>query len=74
MTAKIAKKMSFEEALKQLEGLVQKMESGDLVLDDALQFFEEGIGLAQFCEQKLTEAEGKIETLLKASETVTAVD
>ena len=55
----------FEEALKRLEDIVNRMESGDLPLDEALQYFEEGITIAQFCEAKLAEAEGKVEVLLK---------
>lgn len=66
--SKTAKPIKFEEALKRLEEIVGKMETGDLALDDALHSFEEGIGLAKFCEQKLNEAEGKIEKLLKASD------
>lgn len=65
MMQKAAKAVKFEEALKRLEEIVGKMERGDLPLDDALLAFEEGIGLAKFCESKLAEAEGKVEKLLK---------
>ncbi len=64
----VSKVMKFEEALKKLEGIVAKMEAGDLSLEDALKHFEDGIGLVKFCEVKLGEAEGKVEKLVKALE------
>ncbi len=58
-------KDKFEEALKKLEELVKKMESGDLALDDSLKAFEEGIRLIRFCTGKLDEAERRVEILVK---------
>ncbi len=58
----------FEDALKKLQGIVEKLEQGDLPLEDAMQSFTEGVQLAQFCHQKLEEAENKIQTLLKDEE------
>lgn len=58
-------KMSFEKALKQLEEIVNKLESGDLGLEDSLELFEEGIKLSRFCSKKLELAEKKIEMLTK---------
>jgi exodeoxyribonuclease VII small subunit len=58
-------KVSFEKALKQLEEIVHKLESGDLGLEDSLQLFEEGIKLSRFCSKKLELAEKKIEMLTK---------
>ena len=58
-------KMSFEKALKQLEEIVHKLESGDLGLEDSLQLFEEGIKLSRLCNKKLELAERKIEMLTK---------
>ena len=58
-------KDKFEEALKNLEELVKKMESGDLALEDSLKAFEEGIRLIRFCTGKLDEAERRVEILLK---------
>ncbi|MCH2209141.1 MAG: exodeoxyribonuclease VII small subunit [Lentisphaerales bacterium] len=60
-------KISFEEALKQLEETVIKMEKGDLSLDENISFFEKGSKLADFCTKQLSEAEKKIEVLLKVS-------
>ena len=56
---------SFETALKQLEDIVQRLEKGELSLEDSLKLYEEGIQLARLCHTKLEEAEGKIEMLLK---------
>ena len=56
---------SFEKSLERLEAIVDKMESGDLSLDEAMSFYEEGIKLSRFCYGKLSEAEKKIEKLVK---------
>ena len=55
----------FESALKRLEEIVKKLESGDQSLDSALQLFEEGIKLSRFCHSKLEQAERRVEILLK---------
>jgi exodeoxyribonuclease VII small subunit len=57
----------FETALKRLEDIVKKLESGDLSLDSALELFEEGIKLSRFCHTKLEQAERRVEILLKDS-------
>jgi exodeoxyribonuclease VII small subunit len=56
---------SFEAALKQLEEIVQRLEKGELPLEDSLKLYEQGIGLARLCHEKLSEAEGRVELLLK---------
>lgn len=58
---------SFETALKQLEEVVQKLEKGELPLEESLRLYEDGIRLSRFCHAKLEEAEGKIEQLMKDS-------
>ena len=55
----------FESALKRLEEIVKKLESGDQPLDTALELFEEGIKLSRFCQSKLQQAERRVEILLK---------
>ena len=55
----------FEVSLAKLEQAVQRLESGDLTLDEALKAFEEGVRHASVCTRKLNEAEKKIEMLLK---------
>ena len=58
-------KKTFEQSMKQLEQIVQELESGDLSLEKAIKKFEEGIQLSRFCSQKLEETEKKISILLK---------
>jgi exodeoxyribonuclease VII small subunit len=57
-------KEKFEDALKRLEDIVKKMESGDIPLDEALKSFEEGVRLIRFCSAKLEETERRVEMLL----------
>ena len=54
----------FEESLEKLSRLVEKMESGDLSLEDSLKIFEEGIKLSKDCQNALSEAEKKVQALL----------
>jgi exodeoxyribonuclease VII small subunit len=58
-------KERFEDALNKLEKIVSKLEEGDIALEESLRLFEEGIRLSRFCNQKLDEAEKKVEILLK---------
>ena len=55
----------FEAALQRLEQIVQRLEKGDLPLEESLVLYEEGIGLSRLCHAKLEEAEGRIEVLMK---------
>jgi exodeoxyribonuclease VII small subunit len=55
----------FEKALQELEALVEKMEQGELSLEDSLQHFEQGIQLSRACQQALREAEQKVEILMR---------
>jgi exodeoxyribonuclease VII small subunit len=56
---------SFETALKQLEEIVQRLEKGELALEESLKLYEDGIRLSRLCHAKLEEAEGRIEQLVK---------
>ncbi len=56
--------MNFEKKLVRLEEIVQKMEQGDLTLEDSLKFFEEGVKLSKECQVQLTEAEAKVKLLV----------
>ena len=58
-------KDKFEDALNRLEEIVQKMEAGDLSLDESLKAFEEGIKLVRICSKKLEDAERRIDMLMK---------
>jgi exodeoxyribonuclease VII small subunit len=55
----------FEQALAELEALVEKMEQGDLSLEESLQSFERGIQLTRNCQQALQAAEQKVQILLE---------
>jgi exodeoxyribonuclease VII small subunit len=57
----------FENALKELEQIVEQLEDSELPLDDALKLFERGIKLSQFCSAKLDDAEQKVELLIKGA-------
>lgn len=57
------KEMSFEEALAELESIVQKLETGQVKLDESVRFYERGIFLRNFCNRKLGEAKSKIDLL-----------
>ena len=54
---------SFESALAELEQLVEKMEGGDLTLEESLKSFEQGVALTRLCQKALDEAEQKVEIL-----------
>jgi exodeoxyribonuclease VII small subunit len=56
---------SFEDALAALEKVVERLEKGELPLEESLKLYEEGIRLSRLCHGKLEEAEGRIEVLLK---------
>jgi len=58
-------KITFEEALAELEVIASQLEEGTLGLDDSITRFEKGITLARFCHEKPEEAERKIEILQK---------
>ena len=60
-----AKKVDLEKSLASLETLVERLESGDLKLDEALKEFERGIKLTRDCQTALSTAEQKVEILMK---------
>ena len=57
-------KLSFEEALKQLEEIVQKLEKGQVDLEDSIKIYERGTALKAHCETKLRNAEKRIEKIV----------
>lgn len=65
---------TFEQALEALETLVERLEKGELTLEESLKLYEEGIRLSRLCHGKLEEAEGKIEMLLKDARGEPALD
>ena len=56
---------AFEESLEQLEQIVERLESGDLPLEESLKLFEQGIQLTRSCQTSLKQAEEKINVLTK---------
>lgn len=63
MTKKKTDTPSFEESLDELEALVERMESGDLALEESLGAFERGIALTRTCQQALQAAQQKVDIL-----------
>ena len=61
------KEVEFETALKRLESIVENLENGELSLEAALKQYEEGVRMAEVCSKRLTEAEKKVEVLMKTS-------
>lgn len=55
--------MTFEEAQRELEEIVQRLERGDAPLDETVRLWERGEELYRFCKERLDTAEGKIEEL-----------
>lgn len=58
----------FEKALSELESLVEKMEQGELTLEQSLQHFERGVALTRTCQQALEQAQFKFDQLTDAEE------
>lgn len=68
MTDKNPNELPFEEAMSQLEAIVNAMESGQLPLDQAMNKFQEATKLAAYCENKLGDFEKKLEILTKSED------
>jgi exodeoxyribonuclease VII small subunit len=61
-------KKTFEMAMKQLEQIVQELETGDIPLEKAIKKFEEGIQISKYCSEKLDASEKKITLLMQDSD------
>ena len=61
-------RVRFEDALHDLEETVQRLESGELSLEDALAAFERGVGLVRVLNEKLAEVEQRVEVLMRDSQ------
>ena len=62
--------MTFEDAEKELQGIVERLESGNVPLDEALALWERGEQLYKLCREQLDTAQGKVEELAKRVEDV----
>lgn len=60
-------KFNFEEAIRELEKIVDELESGELSLEDSIKAFEKGIELSKLCRKKLEKAEDRVKKLLEKS-------
>jgi len=57
--------LSFENAIAELEDIVQKLEKGELSLEESISFFQRGVELTKYCNKKLDEAERSITMLIE---------
>ncbi|MBO8154831.1 MAG: exodeoxyribonuclease VII small subunit [Bacillaceae bacterium] len=57
--------ISFEEAIEKLEEIVEKLEDGDVPLEKAIDFYQEGMNLAKFCNDKLVKVEKQMEQIMQ---------
>ncbi len=64
------KQFNFDQSLRQLEKIVEKMEEDDLPLEESIKLFEEGMKLSKTCQAALKEAEGKIQKLSKQGDSL----
>ncbi|HYX28854.1 MAG TPA: exodeoxyribonuclease VII small subunit [Pyrinomonadaceae bacterium] len=60
-----AKPKTFEASLEELERIVRELEQGDLPLERSLELFEQGVGLSRECQDRLNQAERRIEILMR---------
>jgi exodeoxyribonuclease VII small subunit len=67
MTENKPRIQDFEESMRELETLVERLEKGDLPLEEALKQFERGVALTRACQTALKAAEQRVEILMKAS-------
>ncbi|ADF41273.1 exodeoxyribonuclease VII small subunit [Priestia megaterium] len=64
------KEYTFEEAMEQLETIVNKLEEGDVPLEEAIQQFQEGMTLSKFCHDRLQHIEKQMENILREDGTL----
>lgn len=65
VSSRKGKSLDFEQALGELEAVVERLEHGELPLEEALRQFERGVELARTCQDSLKQAEQKVEILLR---------
>lgn len=59
---------TFEASLNELERIVKQLEDGDMPLEESLKLFEDGVRLSRECRERLTNAERRIEVLMRESD------
>jgi len=68
-----AKPKNFETSLEELERIVRELEQGELTLEKSLELFEQGVKLSRECQDRLTQAERRIEILMRDNQGRAAV-
>ncbi|WOV85583.1 exodeoxyribonuclease VII small subunit [Sporosarcina jeotgali] len=66
--------MKFEEAMLELEKIVQQLETGDVQLEDSITLYKKGMELSAFCQQKLQHAEKQLVTIVDKNGEAAAMD
>ncbi|MRG86544.1 exodeoxyribonuclease VII small subunit [Salinibacillus xinjiangensis] len=64
MSEEVKQEQSFEDAISKLEKIVEKLEEGDVPLEKAIEYYQEGMKLSKFCNDKLTKVEKQMEQIL----------
>ena len=65
---------NFEEALKELEAIISRLEEGDVPLDETIKLYEKGAKLKDYCEKKLKDAEEKIQKVNQKNDSNKDID
>jgi len=68
------KEVKFDEALQQLEGIIRKLEAGNLPLEESIELYKDGMLLSTDCHQKLQKIEAEVVKLVDASGNVSEFD
>ena len=68
------KEVKFDEALQQLEGIIHKLEAGNLPLEESIELYKEGMTLSTDCHQKLQKIEAEVVKLVDASGNISEFD
>ena len=68
------KKLDYEASITELESLVERLEQGDLSLEESLKLYESGVLLTRDCQEALSQAEQKVQLLLQQSDQANLVD
>lgn len=66
--SRASEKLNFEEAIEQLEKIVEQLESGELSLEESIKAFEKGIELSKLCRKKLEMAEDRVRKLVEKTD------
>ena len=68
------KKLDYEASITELESLVERLEQGDLRLEESLKLYENGVLITRDCQEALSQAEQKVQLLLQQSDQANLVD